>query len=266
VRLRAVLVLAPLLLIGAVVAAVYTLRIDQVRVTGLRSLSPRAVIEASGLEPGDRILWIRLSRAARKVEAIPSVADAVAERSLPQTVVINVRERVPLVRLDKAPELFVDVEGRVFSGTNADPVPTLAGWRGRTRSGTSVDRVSRFVLEAFAKFPAPLRSKTQTIVVGPPLVLRLDDGAEIRFGRLEDLEQKAAAAEAVLAAEGGQKLEYVDVRSPTVPVVKNRAPVTASPTSAATPVPASAPRTAAPLPPATPAPTPAAPATAAASP
>jgi cell division protein FtsQ len=240
------------------VAAVYTLRIDQVRVTGLRSLSPRAVIEASGLEPGDRILWIRLSLAARKVEAIPSVADAVAERSLPQTVVINVRERVPLVRLDKAPELFVDVEGRVFSGTNTDTVPALAGWRGRTRSGTSVDRVSRFVLEAFAKFPKSLRTKTRTIGVGPPLALRLHDGTLIRFGRLEDLEQKAAAAEAVLAAEGGQKLEYVDVRSPTVPVVKNRAPVTPAPT----PVPTSAPRTAAPLPPATRAPTPAPAATA----
>jgi cell division protein FtsQ len=229
-RLRAALVIAPLLLIGAVAAAVYTLRIDQIRVTGLRNLSPRTVIEASGLEPGNRILWIRLSRAARKVEAIPAVAEAVTERSLPQTVVINIRERVALAALDRANELAVDVEGRTFVRNPAVEVPTIEGWRGRTRAGSSVDRVSRLVLEAFNAFPLSLRANTGVIVVGPPLVLRLRDGTEVRFGRLDDLGEKAAAAVAVLDAERGTRLEYIDVRSPSVPVVRSRPPPTAVPT------------------------------------
>ena len=233
-RLRAALVIAPLLLVGVVAAAAYTLRIDQIRVTGLRNLSPRTVIEASGLEPGDRILWIRLSRAARKVESIPAVAEAVTERSLPQTVVINVRERVALAALDRAPDLAVDVEGRTFAKNPAAEVPSLEGWRGRTRAGSSVDRVSKFVLEAFSEFAPELRSNTGVIVVGPPLVLRLRDGTEVRFGRLEDLADKAAAAVAVLQAERGTSLEYVDVRSPSVPVVKSRPPPTPSPTPSRT--------------------------------
>ncbi len=229
-RLRAVLVLAPLLLVGVVVAAVYSLRIDQIRVTGLRNLSPRTVIEASGLKPGDRILWIRLSSAARKIESIPAVAEAVTERSLPQTVVINVRERVALAALDRARELAVDVEGRMFARNPTVEVPTIEGWRGRTRAGSSVDRVSKFVLEAFNTFPAALRTNTAVIVVGPPLVLRLRDGTEVRFGRLSDLDEKAAAAVAVLEAERGTSLEYVDVRSPSVPVVRSRPPPTPVPT------------------------------------
>jgi cell division protein FtsQ len=229
-RLRAVLVIAPLLLIGAVAAAVYTLRIDQIRVTGLRNLSPRTVIEESGLKPGDRILWIRLSRAARKVESIPAVAEAVTERSLPQTVVINVRERVALAALDRARDLAVDVEGRMFARNPAVEVPSIEGWRGRARAGSSVDRVSRSVLEAFNAFPPALRSNTAVIVVGPPLVLKLRDGTEVRFGRLEDLQDKAVAAVAVLEAERGTSLEYIDVRSPSVPVVRSRPPPTPVPT------------------------------------
>ena len=229
-RLRAVLVIAPLLLIGVVVAAVYTLRIDQIRVTGLRNLSPRTVIEASGLEPGDRILWIRLSRAAREVESIPAVAEAVTERSLPQTVVINIRERVALAALDRSRELAVDVEGRMFARNPTVEVPTIEGWRGRTRAGSSVDRVSKLVLEAFNEFPQALRTNTGVIVVGPPLVLRLRDGTEVRFGRLSDLEEKAGAAVAVLEAERGTSLEYIDVRSPSVPVVRSRPPATPVPT------------------------------------
>ncbi len=229
-RLRAVLVIAPLLLVGAVAAAVYTLRIDQIRVTGLRNLSPRTVIEASGLEPGDRILWIRLSRAARNVESIPSVAEAVTERSLPQTVVINIRERVELAALDRAPDLAVDVEGRMFARNPAVEVPSIEGWRGRTRAGSSVDSVSRFGLEAFNAFPPALRSNAGVIVVGPPMVLRLRDGTEVRFGRLTDLEDKAAAAVAVLQAERGTTLEYIDVRSPSVPVVRTKPASTPVPT------------------------------------
>jgi cell division protein FtsQ len=243
-RLRAVLVIAPLLLVGAVAAAAYTLRIDQIRVTGLRNLSPRTVIEASGLEPGDRILWIRLSRAARNVESIPAVAEAVTERSLPQTVVINIRERVELAALDRARDLAVDVEGRMFARNPAVEVPSIEGWRGRTRAGSSVDSVSKFVLEAFNAFPPALRSNTGVIVVGPPLVLRLRDGTEVRFGRLTDLEEKAAAAVAVLEAERGTPLEYIDVRSPSVPVVRTRPPSTPVPTPRSTSAPAPARQTA----------------------
>ena len=57
-------------LVAAVTYAVYTLRIDEIRVSGLRTLDPKLVIERSGLRGGERILWVRLSSVARRLEAM----------------------------------------------------------------------------------------------------------------------------------------------------------------------------------------------------
>ncbi len=223
--------LVPLLLTTGLVYAVYSLRIEQVSVTGVRSLSPREIIEASGLLPGERILWERLSAAERAIERLPAVANAVAERSLPSTVVIHVREREPLARLDGARDLVVDAEGLAFSAGEASVRPVLYGWRGRKSAGARVDERSRTFLKAFADFPAQLRDQGRKIRVGRTLVLTLAGGTEVRFGGLDDLELKARAAIAVLKAERGRKLQYIDVASPTVAVSREKAPPTPTPTT-----------------------------------
>src|SRR5688500_10945839 len=122
------------------IAAVYLLRVDEVKVTGARTLSPRTVVEASGLRPGDRILWERLSVAERRVERLPAVADVVAERSLPGTVILRIREREPVARLDTAPTLGVDAEGMVFELGDREVKAVLTGWEGRALPGRRVDR------------------------------------------------------------------------------------------------------------------------------
>ena len=227
---RRVWAVLPLLLVTGVTVAVYMLRIEEVRVTGVRSLPAREVVHASGLEPGERILWVRLSAAERRIERIPAVADAVAERELPATVVIHVRERVPLARLDGIRELAVDEEGLVFHARDAAVDAVLYGWKGSKRQGTLVDERSRRVLAAIADFPDGLRHRARKIDMRPAFVLTLSGGVQIRFGSLNHLQAKADAAEAVLQAERGHPLEYVDVRSPSVPVAKRRPPPTPSPT------------------------------------
>lgn len=223
----------PLLLVTGVTIAVYVLRIEEVRVTGVRSLPARDVVRASGLEPGERILWVRLSAAERRIERIPAVAEAVAERSLPATVVIHVRERVPLARLDGVRELAVDEEGLVFHARDSAVDAVLYGWKGTRRQGGHVDDRSRRVLAAIPEFPDELRDRARKIKMTPSFVLTLSGGVQIRFGSLNHLQAKADAAEAVLEAERGHRLEYVDVRSPSVPVAKRRVPPTPSPTPSA---------------------------------
>jgi cell division protein FtsQ len=225
-----------LLLITGLVVAVYALRIDQIRVAGVQSLSAHDIVKASGIEPGERILWVRLSAAERRIERIPAVADAVAERSLPDTVVIHVRERVPLARLDGARTLVTDDEGVVFAARDRIVEPVLYGWKGAKREGTRLDARSRKVLAAYPRFPSFLRQRARKIIVAPSIVLTLRGGTQVRFGSTNDLEAKAQTAVAVLRAEHGHKIEYVDVRSPSVPVAKERVPPTPSPTPA--PVPA----------------------------
>ena len=222
-----------LLLATGLTVAVYALRIDQIRVTGVESLSAHDIVKASGIEPGERILWVRLSAAERRIEGIPAVADAVAERSLPGTVVIHVRERVALARLDGARGLVVDDDGVVFNVRDQVVEPVLYGWNGRKREGTKVDARSRKVLAAIPRFPTLLRERARKIVVAPSLVLTLSGGTQVRFGSTNDLEAKAQAAVAVLDAERGHEIDYVDVRSPSVPVAKRHVPVTPSPTPGA---------------------------------
>jgi hypothetical protein len=185
--------------------------------------------------------------------------------------VIHVRERVPIARLDGARDLVVDSEGLAFKSGDVVVEPVLYGWQGKQKGkssgdaaqtkasitanlteGAVVDARSRTVLAAFPRFPESIRTRARKLHVGGTFVLRLLGGTEIRFGGLTDLEVKAHAAEAVLLAERGQKLDYVDVRSPTVPVSREKAPPTPQPTSAPTTGPA---RTGVSQPQATPAPT-----------
>jgi cell division protein FtsQ len=216
---RRLFVLIPLLLVAGVGWTVYSLRIDAIRVTGTKILSPEVVKRASGLGLGERILWVRLSPATRRIEKLPQVASASITRSLPNTVVIDIRERLPVARLGGRPDLGTDNNGRVFPVDPVERLPLLDGWHWKGKPSVPLDDVSRYVLFAYAKFPRTIRERTVKITVGPPLTLVLDGRIEIRFGRLVDLDRKAGAAKAVLDVEkGGKALEYVDVRAPSVPV------------------------------------------------
>lgn len=220
-------------------AAVWFLRIAEVKVEGASSLSPRAIVEASGLAPGERILWERLSVAERNIEKIPGVADAVAERRLPSTVVLRVIEREPIARLDSVPQFVVDGEGVMFPAGESDVRAKLYGWKGKARLGGRVDSRSRTVLEAFARFPGAITRYGRRIrLADDGFTLTLSGGTEIRFGVLRDLEAKAQVAQAILRQERGRRLAYIDVRSPTVPVSMDQAPPTPLPTPSAPTAPA----------------------------
>jgi cell division protein FtsQ len=225
--------------------------VDEVKVTGLHTLDAADVIRASGIEPGQRILWIRLSAATRNVEKIPAVERAVAERSLPGTVVLKITERRPVAKLDTSPDIVTDDLGHLFADANAKGLPSLAGWR-TTKSRRHVDGASAAALRAYVAFPQALRVQTRKIIVQPGLVLVMANGTQVRFGRLIDLRTKALAALAVLRAEHGKPVAYVDVRTPSTPVVGAVPTPTPRPTPAPVvaqaPAPTAAPGTAAPTP------------------
>lgn len=233
------------LVVAATGTAVWFLRIEEIRVDGAVSLSPKEIVEASGLEPGERILWERLSIAERRIEELPAVAEVVAERMLPSTVVLRVRERLPLARLDTADDLVVDADGVIFDAGEAQVRARLYGWKGTAEPGERLDARSRTILEAFPRFPDVLVEFARRLYAGERFRLTLSDRTEIRFGVLRDLEAKAEVAAAVLAEERrrdpGAQLAYIDVRSPTVPVARPRATPTPVPSPTAAPAPAPAP-------------------------
>jgi len=231
--MRRLSLLLIVVIVGGVVAAAYTLRVTQVRVTGLRTLQAAEVIRSSGVEVGQRILWIRLSSAAHSVEQIPAVERATASRALPGTVVIHITERRPVAKLSRTPDLVVDRTGRVFEA-HTRGLPVLDAWQ-IAGSKHDLDATSSAGLHAFEGLPAAIRDATRSIVLRPLLELELRTGVLIRFGHLEDLGAKAAAVLAVLRAEAGHKIAYVDVQVPTVPVVGPPPTPTPAPVVAPTP-------------------------------
>jgi hypothetical protein len=174
-----------------------------------------------------------------------------------------VREREPLARLDGARELVVDSHGVVFRARGEPVPPVLYGWKllgkpdvnkgvNKVGEGSRVDERAHRVLDAIPRFPLPLQENVRKIVVAPSVTLTLRGGTQIRFGSINDLEAKAQVAQAILGAEKGHPVDYVDVRSPTVPVAKRREPPTPSPTPSAPPVAPVAPAPTSTPPPATP--------------
>ncbi len=104
-------------------------RVRRVEIVGTRFIPPSAILEALALDSASSV-WTRLAPLEARVAAHPQVLDARVRRKLPGTLVVDVRENLP-VALVETPEglLPIDRDGRVLpidpSRTGLD-VPVLA--------------------------------------------------------------------------------------------------------------------------------------------
>jgi cell division protein FtsQ len=199
------------------------LDVDRIVVRGTAAVPDDVVRSAAGVEPGDALLLVDLGAVEQRVEAVPAVLDARAQRDLPDGLRIAVVEREPTAwanRGDGTVAIF-DATGRVIAEAPADahpPLPEIGGLprlpaAGRTSAGAAT------ATGVLADLPAELRARVVTTVVfGGVVTLGLDDGVEVRLGPPRSVAAKARTAVAVLAALGGTPVAYVDVRVPSAPV------------------------------------------------
>lgn len=239
--------LAALIVLGgciAVAGVASSMRIQEVRVVGLRTLSPSVVAEATGLRGGERLFLTRLTTVRARVEEVPEIRRAEVRRRLPGGVVVQVEERVALVRLANRNERAADRDGRVMRAGAGAGLPELAGWRGKGDLGGRLDAASRDVLASYALLPDRFRLQVGQIVLGDGLTMVLRDGVRVMFGEPTDMAAKAVAATAVRdeAAASKRVLEYIDVRAPRTPVAKEVAPATPVPKASARPAAGSSPK------------------------
>ena len=93
----ALIVLVSVLWTGyAKVMASDRLRVAHIDVRGQRFLSEGEVIQLLGPSLGENILGLELEQLKLKLRASPWVADATVKRTLPDTLHVEIRERVPL--------------------------------------------------------------------------------------------------------------------------------------------------------------------------
>lgn len=223
-RTVTVAALAVLVLVAAAVERSSLVALQEIRVEGTDRLSPGDVRAASGLVPGTSTLRLRLGAVEDRVRELPLVRDVQASRADPLTVVLDVEERVPvLVARGSGGEVLVDRDGVVLAPGRHDGLPVVQVTGRLPRPGARVAALPALANAhaVFVGLPGPLRTATAHYeATGPDeLELVLHQGARVRWGKAERLDEKVRALGAVLQDLGDTPVTVIDVRAPGSPTV-----------------------------------------------
>jgi len=93
------------------------LRTTEIRVEGMHLYSPEEIVEASGLSPGDNLLFISAQNISQNIRTtLPFVNTVHVTRSLPNTVYIEITESIAVASITFAGDIYViDSSGRVLA-------------------------------------------------------------------------------------------------------------------------------------------------------
>lgn len=193
---------------------------EQVLVRGAVHLPARQVRRISGLTIGTNVLHADLRTATSRLEENGWIAEASARRELPSTIVIEVRERVPVGRMTfEAARGVVMDDGTVIPGVTLPRLPRI--W---VSSASLSDPSVSDAAAALGALSDRIHAQVTAAAVRTDgsLVLQLDRGVAVTFGPAEELEQKALALAELLrwADENAVPLAAVDVTVPQAPTAR----------------------------------------------
>lgn len=226
-RLRRTVTVGVLLVLAVVLVAVERsalVGLEEVRVEGSEQLGADEVRQAADLELGTSTLRLRLGRVEERVAALPRVREASARRLDPLTVLIEVVEREPrLVATSAGTSVLVDRDGIVIGQGRAPDLPRVRLDGALPEVGESVEQSPALAnaVRAWRGLTGPLRARVVRYDASGPeaLVLRLDTGVEVRFGRADRIDEKARALGVILEDLDDAEVSEIDVRAPGAPVV-----------------------------------------------
>jgi cell division protein FtsQ len=220
-RLRRILIALALVAVAAAALGIVVsplVDVDRVAVVGGgdRAAEIRA---AAAVHAGAPLLLVDTGAVEDRVEGLSWIADARVSRDLPGTLRIVVRLRPP-VAFAARPDgrvAVVDPSGTVVALGSAAPggLPALVTTSPPPGPGR---RIAPRAAAQVAAGVGPLAGRVARVSVDhAQAALLLTDGTEVRLGGLDHVQEKARAADAVLAALPGP-VAYVDVRVPSAPV------------------------------------------------
>ncbi|HZA75513.1 MAG TPA: FtsQ-type POTRA domain-containing protein [Acidimicrobiales bacterium] len=220
-RLSVVLSGIALAVAGLVATQTPLLDVDRVRVEGAARTDPGEVLRRARIGRGDTMVGVDTGQAAARIEDLPWVERATIVRRWPGTIEIDVTEREPLALVEMAEgrTAVVDREGRVLEVTIEPPsgVPLVTGVRAPTAEGEELGRGARDALVLLRALRERLPGTVAS--VSSDLDAALAAGGEVRFGSVEDLDDKIVAMETVLGDVDTTCLELLDVRVPGSPAL-----------------------------------------------
>jgi cell division protein FtsQ len=220
-RLVAAVAAAAIAVAAALVAATYTplFSADAIRVRGIHHLTKGEILRASGLERGVNVFHLDAEAVEARVERDPWVAEATLTKELPGTVVLTIRERVPVAVVNdgSVERLVADDGGLLGIGAPSD-LPRIVANEGATTTDPAAVRSAATAVSAMRP---DVRRQIAFVYLLPEgeLALELHSGVPIAYGAPEDAASKAQALAALLryAERTGERYSAIDVSVPTAP-------------------------------------------------
>lgn len=220
-RLVAVVAVAALILAASLVAATHTslFAADAIRVRGIHHLTKGEVLRASGLERGMNVFHLDAAAVEARIERDPWVARATLTKELPGTVILTIRERVPVAVVnDGSVERLVADDGVLLGVGAPSSLPRIVADEGATTTDPAAVRGAAVALSAMR--PA-IRHQIAFVHLLPDggLGLELRSGVPVVYGVPDDPAAKAQALAAMLryADRTGERYTSIDVSVPTAP-------------------------------------------------
>ncbi|HEY7667453.1 MAG TPA: FtsQ-type POTRA domain-containing protein [Actinomycetota bacterium] len=220
-RLATLVVAAALVIAGGLFAATFTsfFAADAIRVRGIHHLTKGQVLRLSGLERGVNVFHLDPAAVERRIETDPWVAGATVTKDLPSTVILTIRERVPVAVVnDGSVERLVGDDGELLAVGAPSNLPRIVADDGAT---TTDPAAVRGAARAVSAMRPEIRRLVAFVVLLPEgeLALQLRSGVPVAYGPAEDEASKAQALAAMLrlAERTGGRYTSMDVSVPTAP-------------------------------------------------
>jgi cell division protein FtsQ len=206
-----------LLVDGIALAHTGFVDVDRFEVVGSTATPEAAIRAASGIDAGDALLTLDEGKAEQRIEALPWVAEADVVKQWPDTVRITVTDRVPAVVVQisddagaGAPLALVDATGRVLDiGAQLPGVIMVTGAPPGLAEGQEVPGVVRDALDVARATNDRLPGAVTA--VSTDLDATLAGGGVVRFGSLDEIDDKVVALATVLAGVDLQCMAVLNV-------------------------------------------------------
>lgn len=202
------------------------LDVDQIAVRGAERTGAEAVVAALGIERGDQLIDVNLSRAGADVAALPWVSEVTLHRSVDGTIEVAVREREPVALVQAGGvELLVDADGRVLGPADrrpadSSPLVRIRGIEGPLQPGAHVDEELAGALAMAAALRTAVPGVVSELGGGAgDLRATLSAGGEALFGDAGRLDAKVRSLATMVEQVDLGCLDELDLRLPGSPVL-----------------------------------------------
>lgn len=221
-KLAAIAVVLGVIVIAILASPIFSVR--DVQVEGAIYTSQDSITAATDMLDGNSYFTLDTNGASDILKKDPWVEDVRISKHFPDTVVIEVDERVPVVWYvgEDNKARVVDAEGRVITVLEGWPTDYLqvTGVGPSLSAGAVADVGYRAAAQTVIALPDELRRLVQSLELSPggELSMVLSSGTTVRFGAPTDLQNKLVSVVVLLRRQNPTDIAVIDVSTGEVTV------------------------------------------------